>query len=435
MLARKCVQAAKNYTVTTGAAEKVKIALLDVLSAAYEARDLSHGAQAVRIAQRAPGGAAVIGAPFRAAAPEAAFANATLAHGLVREDMHTGSVSHLGIVVFPALLALAEETTAPGADFIRAAVCGYEAGAVIGRALMDAENVRIHRPTGITGTIGAALAGAMLLDLSEDAAVSAVGLAANATVGLNEWPFTGADDMFFHAGFAARNAVTCVELAAMGARGSESALDGRAGLFTALRRADLAAGVQMFSGARPEILSVFHKPAPACNYAQTPCQAALILSREHHLRAADIVGIRVLASAAALNYPGCNHPGPFTSILQAKMSIQYGVAATLARGSLEETNFRLLEDPEIGRLARLVKLEEGAEFTAAYPALQGAEVIAETRDGRTLNSRLNDLLPADENLIRSRFRAACGQRARQIEALIGQLESLADMHDVTRLLG
>src|SRR6185295_13255759 len=145
--------------------------------------------------------------------------------------------------------------------FVRAAACGYEAGAVLGRALMDRENVRLYRPTGITGTIGAALAGALLLGLSEDAAVSAVGLAANFTVGLNEWPFTGADDMFFHAGFAARNAVTSVELAALGAHGSESALDGQAGLFTALHRADRADGLAMFAGARPEILEVFHKPA------------------------------------------------------------------------------------------------------------------------------------------------------------------------------
>ena len=30
---------------------------------------------------------------------DAAFANAVMGHGLVREDMHSGSVSQLGIVV------------------------------------------------------------------------------------------------------------------------------------------------------------------------------------------------------------------------------------------------------------------------------------------------------------------------------------------------
>ena len=95
-----------------------------------------------------------------------------------------------------------------GRDFIAGAVCGYEVGASIGRALMDQETVRIFRPTGITGPLGAAVAGSCMLGFTEDAGVSALGLAANATVGLNEWPASGADDMFFHAGFAARNAVT-----------------------------------------------------------------------------------------------------------------------------------------------------------------------------------------------------------------------------------
>ena len=115
--------------------------------------------------------------------------------------MHTGSVSHLGVVIFPTLLALAQQKRVTGRDFIVAAVCGYETGAAVGRAVMDQETVRRFRPTGITGPIGwRGRAAACLLGLSEDASVSALGLAANTTVGLNEWPADGADEMFFHVG-------------------------------------------------------------------------------------------------------------------------------------------------------------------------------------------------------------------------------------------
>ena len=51
-----------------------------------------------------------------------------MGHGLVREDMHSGSISHLGIVVLPALLALAQYRRVSGRDFIAAAVAGYEVG-------------------------------------------------------------------------------------------------------------------------------------------------------------------------------------------------------------------------------------------------------------------------------------------------------------------
>ena len=91
----------------------------------------------------------------------------------------------------------------------------------------------MFRPTGLIGAIGGAAAGARLLGLDEDETVSALALAANTAGGLNEWPHGGGGEMFFHAGFAARNAVTALMLARAGARASESALDGRAGLFAA----------------------------------------------------------------------------------------------------------------------------------------------------------------------------------------------------------
>ncbi len=88
-----------------------------------------------------------------------------MGHGLVREDMHSGSISHLGIVVLPTLLALSEFRHVRGRNFIAAAVVGYEVGGQIGRAVMDAEVARIHRPTGVTGPVAAAAAGARLLGL------------------------------------------------------------------------------------------------------------------------------------------------------------------------------------------------------------------------------------------------------------------------------
>ena len=164
---------------------------------------------------RAAGRRRVIGTALRVTPGDASFANAVLSHGLVREDMHTGSVSHLGVVIFPAFLAFAHEKKVGGRDFIRAAIAGYETGAAVGRAVMDRDTVRRFRPTGVTGPLGAAIAGSLLLDLSEDGTTSALGLAANSTSGLNEWPASGADEMFFHAGFAARNAVTSVQLASV----------------------------------------------------------------------------------------------------------------------------------------------------------------------------------------------------------------------------
>jgi 2-methylcitrate dehydratase PrpD len=428
-LSRSMVRAARGLTLDQLPAEvvaKVKIGLLDFLSCAFEARELPWGCQAIRMASAASGPATVIGTPVQTSPAEAAFANATLGHGLVREDMHTGAVSHMGVVIFPTLLALAQRRKASGRDFILGAVCGYEIGAAVGRAIMDQEMVRRFRPTGITGPLAGAIAGSRLLALDEDSTVSALGFAANATGGLNEWPYCGGDEMFFHPGFAARNAVTAVELASLGARASESALDGRAGLFAGLNKTDRIAHVKPFSGGPLEILSVYYKPAPACNYAQTACQAALALTTQDDFRSSDIESIVVKASAAAVGYPGCDFGGGFERILQAKMSIQYCVAATLARGVIEESNYHSLDDPEVNRLVGITKLETDAAFTAAYPGAQGSEVTVALRDGQSLRYRMDDVIPATPDQIRARFRSACANW-RDIEKMIEELERQEDM--------
>jgi 2-methylcitrate dehydratase PrpD len=372
------VQAIRFDDIPSSVIVKVKLGVLDLLSCVYEAeKDF-----------RLPAGVGT------------AFTTAVLGHGLVREDMHTGAVSHLGVVVYPALLELAETHPVSGRDFIRAAACGYEVGAVIGRALVrDKQFVQLHRPTGTTGPIAAAVAGSLLLGLDEDAIVSAIGLAANTAGGLNEWPYSGADDMFFHPGFAARNAVTAVQLAQFGARGSETALDGRAGLFASLHQT-APDDIKLFANGHWEILDVYYKPFAACNYAQTPCQAAEALKP-----ISGVAQILVRCSAAAEAYPGCNYSGPCDNILQAKMSIQHCVAKALG-------------DPS---LADIITVEAADEFTAAYPQKQGAEVIITLQNGRQISHKLQDLTPATELQIRTRFRAACPNAA-ELEPFLDSLE-------------
>src|SRR3977135_212617 len=212
---------------------KAKICLLDFLSCAFEARHHDWSRQAIGIARGIENGATIIGTSRLSTPGDAAFANATLGHGLVREDMHAASICHHGVVLWPTLLALSERTPLAGATLLAAAIIGYEAGAQIGGALFTADLARLYRPTGLGAPPGAALAGSYALGLSEDAATSAVSIAANTSSGLNEWPHAGGSEMYFHPGFAARNAIASIELAESGAYASETILEGEAGLFAA----------------------------------------------------------------------------------------------------------------------------------------------------------------------------------------------------------
>lgn len=418
--------------------DKVKLCLFDLIGCAFESRDLPWSRQAVALAEGTGGAATVIGSPHAASHADAAFANAVMGHGLVREDMHSGSISHLGIVVLPTLLALSELRHVRGRNFIAAAVVGYEVGGQIGRALMDAEVARIHRPTGITGPIAAAAAGARLLGLSTEAVTSAIALGANTTVGFNQWAHTGGSEMFFHAGYAARDAVTAARLAELGAFASPSALDGEAGLFAALGKRPAATKVALFQG-QPEILSVYHKPVPACNFAQTASQAALSIAREYRTAPERIASVTVRVPRAGALYPGCDYAGPFAHVLQAKMSIQYNVAAALIEGGVTEQNFTRLRDPVLLRLVDATKLEIDDAMTRAYPGKQGGEVEVRETSGATHRIRLEDVVKASATDVRARFHAAAenvlgAARAREIESFIDEFEIRKDVAPLCALL-
>src|SRR6185436_9898736 len=384
---------------------KAKICLVDFLSCAFEARNHPWSRQAIGIAREVRDGATVIGTRTLASPGDAAFANATMGHGLVREDMHAASICHHGVVIWPTLLALSERAPLSGAKFLAAAIIGYETGAQIGRALFNADLARLYRPTGLVAPLGAALAGSYALGVSEDAATSAIAIAANTSSGLNEWPRAGGSEMYFHPGFAARNAIAAIELAEAGARASETILEGEAGLFAAFRRQPAPAGIRLFAGAEPEIMAVYNKPAPACNFAQTAAQAALRVVRELE-SPEEIETVSILVPEAAARYPGCDSRGPYRNALQAKMSIPFSVAAVLARGALEEDNYAEIGDPRILRLVERTDLQRDSIFTAAFPAQQGAEISVGLRNGRTIRHRLDNVIAATPQEIRSRFRQA-----------------------------
>lgn len=303
---------------------------------------------------------------------------------------------------------------------------------------MDAEVAKIHRPAGITGPVAAAAAGARLLALNVEATTSAITLGANTTLGFNQWAHTGGSETFFQAGFAARNALSAVRLAELGALASPSALDGEAGLFASLNKRAAAAAVELFSG-QPEMLAVYHKPIPACNFAQTACQAALRLSRDEGVAANRIAAITVRVPRAGALYPGCDYGGPFAHILQAKMSIQYNVAAALTLGSVSEKNFALLNDPLLYRLIGMITLEVDDAMTRAYPALQGGEVEVTEVGGATHRMRLDNVVNATAQEVRDRFRSAAAgvvgaERAGEIEQFIDRLERSEDVGALGALL-
>src|SRR5204862_4345333 len=136
--------------------EHAKLHLLDTLGCGLAAHATGVASEG-RTAMAELGGepqATVIGSDVRLPAPNAAFANAMLCHGLDFDDTHSDSVSHVSVVVCPAALAVAEAGGASGEEALAAIVAGNEITTRIGMAVPGAFHARGFHPTAICGIFG-----------------------------------------------------------------------------------------------------------------------------------------------------------------------------------------------------------------------------------------------------------------------------------------
>src|SRR5438309_8597754 len=127
----------------------------------------------------------------------AALVNAASSHVAEQDDVHNGSVFHPGTVIFPAVLAAAQQDDAPGRDVIAAAIVGYEVGIRVGEFL-GRSHYRIFHTTGTAGTFASAAAVAKPLSLDADATQHAVGSAGTQAARLVEFLRDRADSKQRH---------------------------------------------------------------------------------------------------------------------------------------------------------------------------------------------------------------------------------------------
>jgi 2-methylcitrate dehydratase PrpD len=429
MLAKKLAQSLEKQqfeSLPKDVIEKLKLCFMEVLCCIFEGKNLPHCRKTLETFTN------------QKQADSLAFIYGVHAHSLVREDMHTASVSHLGVVIFPALMAMAQKQSISGKDFLLGAVCGYEAGAIIGKRVIEGNITSIHRPTGIMGPIAATAALSKGFKLNPEEIVSAIGIATNTCSGFNEWAAFGSDDMYLHAGFAARNSVTSFCLAKNGLLASQTALDGEAGLFASLSVSLNTNNIDFFNNTY-EVTQVFFKPSPSCNYTQTPCQIALAMVEKYSFTSEEIESIDIYCTDAAIAYPGCKGKGPFLTSLQAKMSILFSVAGIFVHKKIAEDNFHFPVDKKISVLIEKINLVSDRALTEAYPSKQGACIELTLHNGKHFSANQEDLLPATVEQVKRRFIAATEhslgeENTIKLKQLVNQIEDENNMNNILSLV-
>ncbi|HEY2969463.1 MAG TPA: MmgE/PrpD family protein, partial [Casimicrobiaceae bacterium] len=320
-------------TLPSEVVAKGKACLLCAMAVGIACMGVKQPAQAARAVAGAGAGAATRffdGAKCDAGL--AAFANGTLFHSRVQDDAH--SAGHVGVVVIPTALAVAETVAADGNELIAALVAGYETALRIGRDHAADSSARGFRTTPTYGVFGAAAAAGRLMGLDEHKMAHALSLAANMAGGLREYAESGSEDFPFQAGTAANNGIMAARLAAAGATSAPTALDGKAGFFRAFGEPgrDYAARLTADLGHVFEMLAVTYKPYPICQFHRGIVRGCCTL--RDRAGSTPLVALTVRMHPFEADFFGVRFAGPFATFSQTFMSAPFCAALAWARGDV-----------------------------------------------------------------------------------------------------
>lgn len=317
----------------------------------------------------------------------AALVNGAASHFVEQDDLHNSSVLHPGTVVFPAVLAAAQDVGASGRDLIAASVAGYECGVRVGEFL-GRSHYKIFHTTGTAGKLAAAAGVAHILKLDADRTQHALGSAGTMAAGLWEFLRDAADSKQLHTAKAAADGLMAAYIARDGFTGAREIFEGRQGMAAGMSSDADARWLTDGLGTRWATAETSFKFHASCRHTHPAADALQALMHQHKLRAEDIVKVTAHVHQGAIDVLG-----PVTdpqTIHQSKFSMGFVLAliATLGRAALADFTEKSLKNNDLRKFHDRVSMVLDPEVDGAYPRRWLGRVSVQTADGRSLECRV-----------------------------------------------
>jgi len=267
----------------------------------------------------------------------AGLINGISAHSLELDDGHRTAQMHLGAIVFPTAIAIAEAYDLSGEEFLEAVIIGYEIGIMLGQIANPQ-----HRDKGFhsTGTIGTFVAGAVaskLLKLDTDQIINVLGLCGTQAAGLLESDHSGSMGKVLHAGKAVYNGILSAFLAKNDFTGSESIIEGNEGFLNTMvyTNNSLTKNNHNLEKSLKELKEIkfrdiYFKKYPFCRHLHSAIDTTLKLRSTIGDEYLHIESITVKTYKTATEH---NNYSP-KNIEQLKQSLPYAVAISLVCGEV-----------------------------------------------------------------------------------------------------
>lgn len=435
--------------------EKTKQLILDTVAIIVSSTRMPFGQRAIDLIGGLGGAAqsTVFGLRHKVPAQSAALCNGILAHGQDYDDTHTEAVVHATAALFPAALAVAEQTGASGRDMLTALVVGTEAAIRIGLPVPNQFHQHGFHTTTVATVFGATLIAAKLKGFDARQAAHALGTAGSFVGGLVECVAAGVDAKRLHAGWGGQCGIIAAQFAEAGYSGPLTVFEGKFGLYKSMlgNTAPELSGIFKALGQSWEILNIRPKLYPCCHFLHAYLDCAKTLQTENAIAPAQIENIDCRVAQGAVNIvcePWDKKLRPTTEY-GARFSLPFAVSLMLARGraGTDEFSATYLSDPAVQALAGKVRykvepryqvkdmpgwvqitLTNGQTYVRELPCVRG------DKNNPIHDSEINDKFEANASFLSKQLRTQLVSGVMQIDQLQG-IGELAECFSSPELTG
>jgi aconitate decarboxylase len=388
------------------------------------------------------GDATVWGTGERLPLSQAAMVNSYQMHALEFDCVHEGAVVHAMSAVLPCLIGWAErEGGISGERLLRGVVAGIDVAVTLG--LCSRAPMRFFRPANCSG-FGAVAGLALLAGLDAAQIRDALGIYYGQCGGTMQAHQEASPQLAMQMGFAARSAVTAIELARRGMPGPRAPISGPFGYFALF---DGTADPAPFDdlGRVWRVCELSHKPFPSGRATHGGIDGLQQLIAAHGIAADSVRAGRFVVPQLTHRLVG-RPPQEDMAVAYARLCLAYAGAVCLRRGTVGLGDFtpEALADRDTLALARrLVVIADGNPDPNALAPIR---VELDLADGITLACDVGDVIgsparPLSPASARAKFDSCCrpasaaaADRAVALWSAAMALETLDDGASVTRLI-
>jgi 2-methylcitrate dehydratase PrpD len=416
---------------------------------AFIADTLAVGASGVltpwqpQVLEAAAGGgpeATVWGTAVRLPLAQAAMVNGFQIHGQEFDCVHEGAVVHPMAAILPSLIGWAEGAgNVSGERLLRAVVLAVDVAATLG--LCSRAPMRFFRPAN-AGGFGATVGLGFLAGLDAGAMANALGIYYGQCAGTMQAHVEASPQLAMQVGFAARAAVTAVELARRGMPGPQHSLSGPFGYFALFDgKADPAPFDALGQAWRVEELS--YKPFPSGRATHGGLDGLTRLMRQAPIDRAQIAAVTFNVPPLTARLVG-RPLNDAMSVTHARLCLPYVGAILLRYGEvgLEHFSEAQRRDPTTLALAR--RLTVAADSNPDPNALSPQRVELRFNDGSTRTVAVEHVFGSPGNMLtpdqaHAKFDACwravgvTGEAPQRLWQAVARLETLLDAGELARL--